>query len=399
MKRAIDGESEMVGMDAVPSSVDGDNMTLRMWLPNMHVGTIIGKGGANVKGIREESGCKVSIAEMAGASTERLVSITGGPLGINKAVELMISVLDEPLKDVAALADPAADTATSHTLKLCLSNNQVGGIIGKGGGVIKQIREDSGAMIKAETAAPQMAERVVTVSGAKAPVVSAISQIVAKLSTMPDDAPPPHQNKYQKTGMPGGGAPRGAPQYGMGAWHQPASNSPQGPPGAFGYGAAPQYGNGYPQQQQSPYGGPPPQQQGFPAGGGGAPGYPGGQGFPPQASYPQGGYAQQGYAGYGVESTSHGSYGAPPPSAWGGAPAVAGPGGAMEQLVPGQLVGRLIGRGGAGIKELRELSGAVIKVNSECEPGTDQRKVIVSGTPEQTSNALSMISQRLALGP
>ena len=35
----------------------------RLWLPNTHAGTIIGKGGTHIKMIREESGCKVVIGE------------------------------------------------------------------------------------------------------------------------------------------------------------------------------------------------------------------------------------------------------------------------------------------------------------------------------------------------
>ncbi len=70
-----------------------------------------------------------------------------------------------------------------------------------------------------------------------------------------------------------------------------------------------------------------------------------------------------------------------------------------EQLVPVQLVGRLIGRGGQGIRELREMSRATIKINTDCEPGTEQRKVTVTGTPDQLQFALSLIQQRLAQGP
>ena len=73
--------------------------------------------------------------------------------------------------------------------------------------------------------------------------------------------------------------------------------------------------------------------------------------------------------------------------------------GGHEQMVPVQLVGRLIGKGGSGIKELREMSRANIKINTECEPGTQERKVIVSGAPDAVQYALSMIAQKLAQGP
>ena len=51
------------------------------------------------------------------------------------------------------------------------------------------------------------------------------------------------------------------------------------------------------------------------------------------------------------------------------------------------------------IKELREMSQATIKVNSECEPGTQERKVTVSGTPDQVQYAVSLIAHKLAQGP
>ena len=104
-----------------------------------------------------------------------------------------------------------------------------------------------------------------------------------------------------------------------------------------------------------------------------------------------------------------GRYGQPPqgyaPQAYGGKPAYAPPQGGVpsegghEQMVPVQLVGRLIGKGGSGIKELREMSRANIKVNSECEPGTQERKVVVSGAPDAVQYALGLIAQKLAQGP
>eukprot|EP00316_Scyphosphaera_apsteinii_P001540 CAMPEP_0119346162 /NCGR_PEP_ID=MMETSP1333-20130426/107864_1 /TAXON_ID=418940 /ORGANISM="Scyphosphaera apsteinii, Strain RCC1455" /LENGTH=312 /DNA_ID=CAMNT_0007358661 /DNA_START=143 /DNA_END=1081 /DNA_ORIENTATION=+ len=312
---------------------------MRMWLSNGHAGTIIGKGGTNIKGIREQSGCKCSIETMVPGSTERLLSLTGTTLAINKATELMLTVLEEQSKDL----DPAV--GMTHSLKLVLSNKQAGGIIGKGGAIIKEMRELSTASIKVESAAEVQTERFVTVGGSKQAVIQAISLLSVKLSTMPDDMPA-QPSKHQKTngasgGFPGmdtsfPGAPQGFPGY--------------NPGGYPGYGSAPP---GYPG-----YGGPP--------------------GFPPP---------QQGFGGIGMGGSAPGSA------------AIAGVSGSMEQLVDVALVGRLIGKGGSGIKELRNLSGAKIQINSECEAGTQQRKVTVSGTPDQTQIALTMIQQKLAMGP
>ena len=63
------------------------------------------------------------------------------------------------------------------------------------------------------------------------------------------------------------------------------------------------------------------------------------------------------------------------------------------------MAGRLIGKGGSGIREMRELSRASIRILTECEAGTDQRKILVSGESSAVQVALSMIQQRLAQGP
>lgn len=339
-KRGFDGEigaseTSVVGMEVT------DSMTMRMWLSNGHAGTIIGKGGANIKGIREQAGCKVSIEGMTQGSAERLLTLTGTTLAINKATELMLTVIEEQSKDAV---DPAV--GMSHSLKLVLSNKQAGGIIGKGGSIIKEMRELSTASIKVESAAEVQTERFVTVGGNKQAVIQAISLLSVKLSTMPDDMPA-QPSKHQKTNGASGGFPGMDNSFGH----------PSGGPGAFPGFNAP----GYPG-----YGSPP----GYP------PGYCN-HGFP----------SQQGFGGLPMGGSAPGSAG------------IASVSGSMEQLIDVALIGRLIGKGGSGIKELRNISGAKIQINSECEAGTQQRKVTVSGTPEQTQMALTIIQQKLAMGP
>ncbi|EOD23948.1 hypothetical protein EMIHUDRAFT_206952 [Emiliania huxleyi CCMP1516] len=126
-------------------------------MSNMHAGTVIGKGGGSVKQMREQSGCKVQIAEQVAGEMERLVSITGAASQVTHASELLV--------------DAAPTEPPSHALKLLLSNNQVGGIIGKKGSTIMQMREESGAMIKVEAAATLTNERVVLVNGVRQALV------------------------------------------------------------------------------------------------------------------------------------------------------------------------------------------------------------------------------------
>jgi len=375
MKRALDdeadGAADMVAEQAAPA----ESHVIRMWMQNNHCGTIIGKGGVNIKAIREQSDCKVQVSELAPGAAERLVTTTGSIAGINKAAELMIEVLEEQ-----AAADPAAATEgeRTHTLKLILSNNQVGGIIGKAGVVIKAMRDESGAVIKVDPAQTMQNERVVSLSGTKAALIKAHMLTAEKIASMPPDDDS-KASKHQRTNPPG--APGAPPGYAMQQQYAPQGYAQQGyaqqgyapQPGYSQYAPQPAYGQhppqpgygqppqGYQQQQQQQ------QQQ-----------YPPQPGYSPYAPQP-GGYAPQGYA----------------PPTQGGPTADGG----HEQMVPVALVGRLIGKAGSAIKELREMSGANIKVNSECEPGTQERKVVVSGTPDAVQYALGLIAQKLAQGP
>ena len=67
-----------------------------------------------------------------------------------------------------------------------------------------------------------------------------------------------------------------------------------------------------------------------------------------------------------------------------------------EQLVNQDMAGRLIGRGGLGIRELRDSCRAQIRIESQCEPGTNSRKVAVFGEPANVQVGLAMIAYKLA---
>lgn len=481
-------------------------MTIRMWLPNNLAGTIIGKGGASIKAIRDESACRVTIAEPVQAGAERLVTIVGPPVSISRAVELM---LDRIESDAArsdggggggcgssssgggAAASAVADTpgtqsngassggggggGVTHSLKLCLGNHQVGAVIGKAGAQIKALREDTGATIRVETALAVTGERHVTVIGSRTEVQLAFHLLVLKLVSVPDEPLGANQPaKYQRTAMgaptapglrgayygaygpPGGptgasafgqpaaagsaqnGAagyyvpmPAGSGQYYVGQGlaqglpgayvvHAGARSSAPGPVGKGPVGAAPPFyaASVYGTQQQSavtstsssapahatPPLVPPPAGYGAPPYGATATAYQqqSAQGYScshPSCSHP----AHVGTAlpnGYGDGTASAaGAAGAAAAARVTAATPTGGADGEVMQLVPSALAGRLIGKGGSGIRELRDVSRASIRILSDCEPGTEQRKLTVSGTPEAIQMALSMISQKLSQGP
>ncbi|CAL1531551.1 unnamed protein product [Lymnaea stagnalis] len=62
--------------------------------------------------------------------------------------------------------------------------------------------------------------------------------------------------------------------------------------------------------------------------------------------------------------------------------------------IPNDLIGCIIGRGGQKINEIRQVSGANIKI-SNAEDGSSDRKVTITGSPECIGLAQYLISTRL----
>lgn len=60
------------------------------------------------------------------------------------------------------------------------------------------------------------------------------------------------------------------------------------------------------------------------------------------------------------------------------------------------MVGAIIGKGGAKINEIRQLSGSVIKIN-EPQDNSNERLVTITGTQECNQMALYMLYSRLGM--
>jgi len=57
---------------ALSAAAPGETMTMRMWITNIHAGTVIGKGGGHIKSVREISGCKARARAPSAARLARL---------------------------------------------------------------------------------------------------------------------------------------------------------------------------------------------------------------------------------------------------------------------------------------------------------------------------------------
>mmetsp|Transcript_40455 Transcript_40455/g.67199 ORF Transcript_40455/g.67199 Transcript_40455/m.67199 type:complete len:160 (-) Transcript_40455:126-605(-) len=116
----------------------------------------------------------------------------------------------------------------------------------------------------------------------------------------------------------------------------------------------------------------------------GAPGMLGNQMYNP--------YAQYGY-GAGMPAMNASRPSGPPRGREG---AISPLPGDREQMLTQDQAGKLIGHRGAGVKELREKSGAVIRIGHHNVPGTEYRKMTLAGSEEALDLAEKLIQEKLA---
>ncbi|XP_071927824.1 KH domain-containing protein At4g18375 [Coffea arabica] len=181
-------------------------VTVRLLVPSDQIGCVIGKGGQVVENIRNDSGAQVRILSSehlppCALSSDELIQIVGETYAVKKALYQVASRLhDNPSRSqhlllssasiyrsgsglvnpgvgaplISSLVGPyrgyksaGADHSTSvkeFSLRLVCPNENVGAVIGKGGGIIKQIRQESGASIKVDTSVAEGDECMISVS-------------------------------------------------------------------------------------------------------------------------------------------------------------------------------------------------------------------------------------------
>jgi predicted PilT family ATPase len=82
---------------------------------------------------------------------------------------------------------------------------------------------------------------------------------------------------------------------------------------------------------------------------------------------------------------------------WGAAAYAAAPATAIQVTVPNESVGKIIGKAGSSINEIRQSSGAKIDV-AQAQPGDVMRTITIKGTPEQNQMAQYLISLKMMEG-
>ncbi|XP_062462199.1 poly(rC)-binding protein 2 isoform X5 [Pezoporus occidentalis] len=309
-------------------------LTIRLLMHGKEVGSIIGKKGESVKKMREESGARINISE--GNCPERIITLAGPTNAIFKAFAMIIDKLEEDIS--SSMTNSTAASRPPVTLRLVVPASQCGSLIGKGGCKIKEIRESTGAQVQvAGDMLPNSTERAITIAGIPQSIIECVKQIcVVMLESPPKGVTIPYRPKPSTSPVIFAG---GQDRYSSGTANYP----PTAPTLCLNTDL-----EGPPQEltklhqlamQQSPF---------------------------PMS------HGNTGFSGLdaSAQTTSH------------------------ELTIPNDLIGCIIGRQGAKINEIRQMSGAQIKIANPVEGSTD-RQVTITGSAASISLAQYLINVSL----
>ncbi|CAL1608994.1 unnamed protein product [Knipowitschia caucasica] len=323
----------------------GVTLTLRLLMHGKEVGSIIGKKGETVKRIREESSARINISE--GSCPERIITITGPTDCVFRAFTMIAFKLEEDL--TALVANGTMTNKPPVTLRLVIPASQCGSLIGKGGSKIKEIRETTGAQVQvAGDLLPNSTEREVTISGSQ----DAIIQCVKLICTVILESPPKGATiPYRPSPIPGtvllaGNQVFEASDFGS----HPLFSVAQGVDLQQTYALQSHYGIPHTELAKLH------------------------QLSLQQQSLSHISQAATQVLSAGVEASSQTT--------------------SQELLIPNDLIGSIIGRQGTKINEIRQVSGAQIKIGSQMD-GTSDRHVTITGTPIAINLAQYLITSCL----
>ncbi|XP_035911351.1 poly(rC)-binding protein 3 isoform X3 [Anopheles stephensi] len=322
-------------------------LTIRLIMQGKEVGSIIGKKGEIVKRFREESGAKINISDCS--CPERIVTVSGSRSAIYKAFTLITKKFEEWCSQFQDQTNTQGKPQIP--IRLIVPASQCGSLIGKGGSKIKEIREITGCSIQvASEMLPNSTERAVTLSGSAEAITQCIYHICCvMLESPPKGATIPYRPKPQVNGpviVANGQAYTIQGNYAVPAQEVSGiAKNPLAGLAALGLAGAIPSNTG---------------------------------GLNPTALAALAGSQLRTNNNRNVapvQSQSH------------------------EMTVPNDLIGCIIGKGGTKIAEIRQISGAMIRISNceERDSGNTDRTITITGNPDSVALAQYLINMSVEL--
>eukprot|EP00601_Ochromonadales_sp_CCMP2298_P006878 CAMPEP_0173212852 /NCGR_PEP_ID=MMETSP1141-20130122/25049_1 /TAXON_ID=483371 /ORGANISM="non described non described, Strain CCMP2298" /LENGTH=278 /DNA_ID=CAMNT_0014139955 /DNA_START=60 /DNA_END=897 /DNA_ORIENTATION=+ len=142
---------------------DAIDVVGKLTVPAAAGGLILGRGGANIRSLSEESGARVNMTSKDEAlfTQERVITLVGTTASCIKCTNMILRKLEEPDESPPT---PAAETV----ITLSVPNELMGNIFGKQGATLREIISLSGARVSVSGRGEFMEgtnNRVVTITG------------------------------------------------------------------------------------------------------------------------------------------------------------------------------------------------------------------------------------------
>ncbi|CAK8530345.1 unnamed protein product [Lathyrus sativus] len=335
---------------------------------NDRVGGIIGKGGNIIKALQSETGATISVSPSVAKCEDRLITITASESPgsryspAQKAAVLVFSRSVEA--GIEKGIDPGLNTGLSVTAQLVVPSNQVGCLLGKGGAVVSEMRRTTGASIRI-IGTDQVSkcvsddDQVVQISGEFSNVQDALYNATGRL----------RDNLFGDTQNSAGTRSLSSVQ---------ADTSPYGRLRDIPLGGQSAAGISHSRTRHT-------FSQGI-------------DHFALSRTYDRpsspGLWAPSGVAGINSRSINEASWGLT--SRKGGIELVSGSKSAIvtnttiEIVVPEDTLYLVYGENGSNLARLRQISGAKVVIH-EPHPGTSDRTIVLSGSPDETQAAQNLL--------
>eukprot|EP00406_Dinophysis_acuminata_P079902 CAMPEP_0179240454 /NCGR_PEP_ID=MMETSP0797-20121207/15981_1 /TAXON_ID=47934 /ORGANISM="Dinophysis acuminata, Strain DAEP01" /LENGTH=201 /DNA_ID=CAMNT_0020947801 /DNA_START=73 /DNA_END=675 /DNA_ORIENTATION=+ len=181
MKRRYDYDDSRPQKRSSGGGQGGLPCALKFLAPDVLASAVIGKGGTVISAMRQSTGARVALTEknelFPGTDCRVLTTQANNEEALNDVSSQIIAALQGCVE-----SGPSDQLGEPGQLKLraLVPKAAVGGVIGKGGAVIKQLREQSGAKVSIQdpTDSGPGADQVVSITGGQ----RALEHVVAEIN-------------------------------------------------------------------------------------------------------------------------------------------------------------------------------------------------------------------------
>lgn len=170
-------------------SGNGGERTIEIMIPASKCGSIIGKGGDNMRKLRNWSNCQIHLIQESNvADSDKPLRITGEPRNVEQARRLVIDMLANTESEVPTTMG-ANGGVNAISIHVAVPRRTVGAIMGLNGSNVKRLSDETGTKIQFLPEDDQnLVERTLAIVGVKSKVHVAAQLIKAIVENSNEEA-------------------------------------------------------------------------------------------------------------------------------------------------------------------------------------------------------------------